>query len=705
MSPVLSADPSFATRFMREARIVAVLSHASIVPVFEVGEYDSLYYLSMEYLPAGDLRTRIEDGDLSLTLAIDVCTAVCSALDVAHRKGFVHRDIKPENILFREDDTPVLTDFGIARAVERGRSLTMAGVMVGTPAYMSPEQAQGLEVDGRSDLYAVGVVFYEILTGELPFQAESSLSVALKHVSEPLPRLPPEFAGYQVFIDQLTAKDRDARFATGADVIQALRQITRERTDDLTLLGPRTQPPSEAALRAPTGAPLDTATPIPAKPADRKAADRSARPKLGGAPARSRRKAVSASPKEGKTERPARSARSKAVSRQAAPAAARAPAPPPAPPVRSVAPARRATPPTRRAVSPHSGVGWIAVGALTALVTLAAAMMLLNGGGASPSWWQPLFRAAGMDSQTSPGATPVPAPPSGHGNVPSGGRLGGAPAASAASHKSTAPPAGAATVPRPSSSRPAPEVGEEELRRQRKEQEERLIQQRAAQLDAQVKTARINNLLTSARQYLVTGALWQPPGASAADGYREVLKLAPTTAEAQDGARRLTAVLVEETLRNEAVGDVYTATQLIAQVRSLQATHPKLRELQEKLQHLQTTPAALDASRKSKLERAAIYVGKAHEHLRASPLDARAVDDATGQYDNAMSEEKNAPGLPSLRMQLVAAYPAAVRTELSRHATLRAQKLIAIARKRGWSSAELDRLQAAKPSEKQAGET
>ncbi|HMN44976.1 MAG TPA: protein kinase [Povalibacter sp.] len=237
MSPLLNSDPTFATRFMREARIVAHMHHASIVPVFDVGERKPHHYLSMEYLPGGDLKQRILHGRGGADLLEDICRALCPALDLAHRKGFIHRDIKPENILFREDGTPVLTDFGIARAVDSGTSLTMAGMFVGTPSYMSPEQVKGQELDGRSDLYSLGIVCYEILTGTLPFRADSSLSVALKHLSEPLPTLPAKLASYQPFLDRLTAKERTDRFANGADVLRALRSADpRRRASDVTLL-------------------------------------------------------------------------------------------------------------------------------------------------------------------------------------------------------------------------------------------------------------------------------------------------------------------------------------------------------------------------------------------------------------------------------------------------------------------------------------
>ena len=225
MSPLLNQDPTFAPRFTREARIVSQMHHASIVPVFDVGEHQRHHYLSMELLPGGDLRQRIVEGKCGPAAALDICTAIGSALELAHRKGFVHRDIKPQNILFRENGTPVLTDFGIARAIDVGTSLTAAGMFVGTPNYMSPEQVKGLELDGRSDLYSLGIVFYEMLTGQVPYQADSALSIALKHLSDPLPPLPPQLAGYQPFLNRLTAKNREQRFANSAEVLRAISTL------------------------------------------------------------------------------------------------------------------------------------------------------------------------------------------------------------------------------------------------------------------------------------------------------------------------------------------------------------------------------------------------------------------------------------------------------------------------------------------------
>jgi serine/threonine protein kinase len=263
MSPMFNVDPSFATRFVREARIISQIHHASIVPVHDVGEYRRHQYLSMEYLPGGDLKHRLQEKGPDPTLALTVCRAISSALELAHRKGFVHRDIKPENILFREDGTPVLTDFGIARAIDSGTSLTMVGTLVGTPAYMSPEQIKGLELDGRSDLYSLGIVLFEMLTGSQPFRADSTLSLALKHITEDLPRLPTTLAQFQPVLDRLTARERDGRFANGAEVMEALSRIDPDGI-------PRTPAPAVAPVRNPTPrrTPADTETQLREVPAE-----------------------------------------------------------------------------------------------------------------------------------------------------------------------------------------------------------------------------------------------------------------------------------------------------------------------------------------------------------------------------------------------------------------------------------------------------
>ncbi|HTK99171.1 MAG TPA: protein kinase [Pseudomonadales bacterium] len=221
VSPEYTADPSFGKRFVREARIIAQLSHPNIVQVHDAGVNDQCYYLVMEYLRGGDLNRRLKRG-LHMQAAISVVKDIARGLDNAHAKGFVHRDIKPENILFREDGSAVLSDFGVARVISSGASITRHGTVVGTPQYMSPEQASGKPLDGRSDIYSLGVVFYRMLTGEVPFKADSAVAVGIRHLQDPVPRLPGHLSAMQNVVDRFLAKKPEARYQTGAEVIDAL---------------------------------------------------------------------------------------------------------------------------------------------------------------------------------------------------------------------------------------------------------------------------------------------------------------------------------------------------------------------------------------------------------------------------------------------------------------------------------------------------
>lgn len=224
MSHKLLADPSFGDRFLREAKIVAQLSHQHIVPVYDVGAQDDNHYIAMEKLPNGDLEDKLKEG-LPLTDCFVVIKQMALALDYAVGKGYIHRDIKPENILFREDGSAVLSDFGIARSTTADSQMTQAGTVVGTPHYMAPEQAQGLKLDGRADLYALGVIFYEMLSGHVPFDAESAVSIGIKHITEPVPTLDSDLAEFQEFVDTVLAKDPDDRYQTGAELIAALNDL------------------------------------------------------------------------------------------------------------------------------------------------------------------------------------------------------------------------------------------------------------------------------------------------------------------------------------------------------------------------------------------------------------------------------------------------------------------------------------------------
>ena len=221
MSPSLSADPGFGSRFYREAKIVGRLSHPNIVSIYDVGSYKHYNYIAMDFLPGAPLQEKIRQG-ISTGDALRIAGQIAAALDYAHRQGYVHRDIKPDNILFRTDGSAVLCDFGIARELATDLSMTRAGSVMGTPHYMSPEQAQGKTVDGRSDLYSLGVVLYEMLTGRLPYPGEEPVSVAVKHMSAPIPKLPGNLKPLQPLVDQLLAKKPSARFASGQALVEAL---------------------------------------------------------------------------------------------------------------------------------------------------------------------------------------------------------------------------------------------------------------------------------------------------------------------------------------------------------------------------------------------------------------------------------------------------------------------------------------------------
>ena len=217
----------FRTRFMDESRINAQLTHPNIVQVYDVATEGNAIYLVMEYLSGGDLNERLARG-MHIQGVLKVVKDIGRALDYAHQKGVIHRDLKPENILFRDDGSAVLTDFGIARLMVGQDALTRTGTVVGTPQYMSPEQAAGRELDGRSDLYSLGVVFFRMLTGDVPFQAETAVAVGIKHLQEPVPRLPHYLASFQEVIDRALAKKPDLRFQTGAEFAEAVDSI---RTD------------------------------------------------------------------------------------------------------------------------------------------------------------------------------------------------------------------------------------------------------------------------------------------------------------------------------------------------------------------------------------------------------------------------------------------------------------------------------------------
>ncbi|MBK8285962.1 MAG: serine/threonine protein kinase [Ahniella sp.] len=224
MSPSLSNNTEFTERFLKEGRLTAKLAHPNLVTVYDIGQHNNLYYLAAEYIPGGTLRDRMNLG-MNLTEIIDVMRDVAMGLTYAHEKSVVHRDVKPGNVLFRANGTAVLADFGIAKAMNSNTMSTQAGNSIGTPHYMSPEQARADKVDGRSDIYSLGAMMYEMLVGAPPYESSDPFTIALMHVTHPLPILPQQFAWLQPILNKMMAKLASDRYATGDEFVAALDKL------------------------------------------------------------------------------------------------------------------------------------------------------------------------------------------------------------------------------------------------------------------------------------------------------------------------------------------------------------------------------------------------------------------------------------------------------------------------------------------------
>lgn len=210
-----------AARFSREFQVLAGLFHPGIVELYDYGMHAGREFIAMEYFPCGDLRSRLLKP-LQQHEALRCLQGIASALSLVHSQKVLHRDLKPANIMLREDGNTVLIDFGISKHLGHGTRSTAAGVLHGSPFYMSPEQAQGIDLDTRSDLYTLGVIFHEMLTGKKPYSGTAAIEVLQQHVSSPLPQLPPSLARYQPLLDSMMAKSRDDRIDSADKVLVSL---------------------------------------------------------------------------------------------------------------------------------------------------------------------------------------------------------------------------------------------------------------------------------------------------------------------------------------------------------------------------------------------------------------------------------------------------------------------------------------------------
>ena len=261
MHQALKEDPNFLGRFQREAKIVARLEHPHIVPIYDFSEHEGQPYLVMRFVEGETLKSRMQAGKLTLPQVIDIMRPVCQALDYAHNQGVLHRDIKPSNILITPQNGVFLTDFGLAKIAQTGESTLSQDMMVGTPQYISPEQAQGRsDLDVRTDIYSLGVVLYELLVGRVPFQADTPYAVVHDHIFTPLPMprslnpaLPEPFE--RVLLKAL-AKERDDRYASVSDFLAALEKAATEAAQ------------SASTVAAPPAAPTVVA-PVPSTPVEK----------------------------------------------------------------------------------------------------------------------------------------------------------------------------------------------------------------------------------------------------------------------------------------------------------------------------------------------------------------------------------------------------------------------------------------------------
>jgi len=220
-------DAEESREFAREYAAICAVQHRSVVEIYDYGFHAGREFIAMEYFPCGDLKTRLQQP-MSIAEGLGYALRICGALRVIHAAGLIHRDLKPPNVMLREDGSVVLIDFGLAKGLDSSGQSTAIGVLRGSPYYMSPEQAQGVPLDARSDLYSVGVMLFEMLSGAKPYVGNSAVEVMQQHVHGPRPPLPPEVALFEPLLDKFMTRDRGRRFPDAATAYAALKDAIDE---------------------------------------------------------------------------------------------------------------------------------------------------------------------------------------------------------------------------------------------------------------------------------------------------------------------------------------------------------------------------------------------------------------------------------------------------------------------------------------------
>ena len=248
-------------RWLREARAASRLRHANIITLWDHGvTEDGQPYFVMRYMTGGSLSERIKAGIMTVEEAARILGIIAPGLDEAHSKGIIHRDIKPSNILFDRRDNPYISDFGIAKLTQAQAGNVTGSAIIGTPAYMAPEQAQGDEIDGRADIYSLGIILYEMVTGKQPYEADTPMAVAIKHITDPVPHIlnanPKLPEGMDTIIQTAMAKNKKDRYTSAVDMTNALRDIPRNNSTQLRTkvsapkIAPVISPPIAAPQKA-----------------------------------------------------------------------------------------------------------------------------------------------------------------------------------------------------------------------------------------------------------------------------------------------------------------------------------------------------------------------------------------------------------------------------------------------------------------------